>query len=253
MSGSIDRRTLLAGTLAACAGRESAAGRPLFDGSTLAGWHKNPQRIGHGTGGRWFVEDGAICGEQDPPGSGNGGVLLTDETFGDFELTLELKPDWAIDSGLFLRSDDAGRCIQMMVDYHEKGNVGHLYGEGTGGWSARAFSISGGPDTLTAAPDAGYGATPALYTCTPDAFLKAWRCGDWNRARVRCVGALPHITTWINDVKIVEFDAAKFAHPRFDPKLIAARGSIAVQVHGGAGGWKNGARCRWRGIRIQAL
>ena len=24
----------------------------LFDGKTLDGWHKNPQRIGHGTGGK---------------------------------------------------------------------------------------------------------------------------------------------------------------------------------------------------------
>ena len=29
----------------------------LFDGQTLKGWHKNPQRIGHGTGGVWQVED----------------------------------------------------------------------------------------------------------------------------------------------------------------------------------------------------
>src|SRR2546427_143061 len=43
----------------------------LFDGKSLSGWHKNPQKIGHGTGGSWKVEDGAIVGEQDPPGSGN--------------------------------------------------------------------------------------------------------------------------------------------------------------------------------------
>ena len=39
----------------------------LFDGSSLKGWHTNPEPIGHGTGGRWSVEDGAIVGEQDPP------------------------------------------------------------------------------------------------------------------------------------------------------------------------------------------
>ena len=27
-----------------------------FDGKTLTGWHKNPGRIGHGTGGVWKVE-----------------------------------------------------------------------------------------------------------------------------------------------------------------------------------------------------
>jgi hypothetical protein len=43
---------------------------PLFDGKTLNGWHKNPQKIGHGTGGKWDVKEGAITGEPDPPNSG---------------------------------------------------------------------------------------------------------------------------------------------------------------------------------------
>lgn len=94
---------------------------PIFDGRTLDGWHKNPQRIGHGTGGHWFVEDGAITGEQDPPGSGNGGILLTDKQYGNFELRIDLKPDWGVCSGLFLRSTDKGQCLQMMVDYHGAG------------------------------------------------------------------------------------------------------------------------------------
>ncbi len=85
----------------------------LFDGRSLAGWHKNPQRIGHGTGGHWVVKEGVIVGEQDPPGSGNGGMLLTDRTFADFELMIDLKPDWGVDSGLFLRSTDKGECFQM--------------------------------------------------------------------------------------------------------------------------------------------
>ena len=57
-----------------------------------------------------------ITGEQDPPGSGNGGILLTDEKFGDFELQLDIKPDWGVCSGLFLRANDRGQCVQMMVD-----------------------------------------------------------------------------------------------------------------------------------------
>ena len=102
----------------------------LFDGKTLKGWHKNPDKIGHGTGGMWKVEDGAIAGEQDPPGSGNGGILLTDQKFGDFELLIDMKPTWGVCSGLFLRSNDKGQCLQMMVDYHDAGNVGQIYGEG---------------------------------------------------------------------------------------------------------------------------
>jgi hypothetical protein len=114
---------------------------PLFDGKTLDGWHKNPERIGHGTGGRWEVKDGAIVGEQDPPGSGNGGILLTDRKFGDFELTIDMKPDFGPDSGLFVRANDRGQCFQMMVDYHDAGNVGHIYGEGVGGFTTARLSL----------------------------------------------------------------------------------------------------------------
>ena len=117
--------------------------KPIFDGKTLNGWHKNPERIGHGTGGSWVVEDGAISGEQDPPGSGNGGILLTDEKFKDFELLIDMKPDWGVCSGLFVRSNDKGQCFQMMVDYHDRGNVGHIYGEGTGGFNTRPYDIFG--------------------------------------------------------------------------------------------------------------
>lgn len=235
----------------------------LFDGKTLNGWHKNPQRIGHGTGGKWEVKDGAIVGEQDPPNSGNGGILLTDRKFGDFELLLEMNPDWGIDSGLFLRSNDKGQCVQMMVDYHEAGNVGHLYGEGTGGWSARPFNISGeigyGGNlvVLFAEPNKDFRPEYVVSTCTGDEFVKAWKIDEWNRVKVRCTGKYPKITTWINDLKIVEWDGESFKHPQYDrEKLlqsIGTEGSIAVQVHGGKGAWAPGAKCRWRNIRIKPL
>jgi hypothetical protein len=31
----------------------------------------------------------------------------------------------------------------MMVGYHDNGNVGNIYGEGTGGFNSRAFDING--------------------------------------------------------------------------------------------------------------
>jgi hypothetical protein len=236
---------------------------PLFDGTTLNGWHKNPQKIGHGTGGKWEVEKGAITGQQDPPNSGNGGILLTDRKFGDFELLLEMNPDWSIDSGLFLRSNDKGQCVQMMVDYHEGGNVGHLYGEGTGGWSARPYNISGeigyGGNlvALFAEPAKDFKPEHVVSTCTGEQFTKAWKIDEWNKVKVRCTGKYPKITTWINDVQVVEWDGETFQHPQYDrEKLVQAigtEGSIAVQVHGGKGAWAPGAKCRWRNIRIKPL
>jgi hypothetical protein len=235
---------------------------PLFDGKMLNGWHKNPQKIGHGTGGRWEVKDGAIVGEQDPPGSGNGGILLTDRKFSNFDLLLEMNPDWGIDSGLFLRSNDKGQCIQMMVDYHEGGNVGHLYGEGTGGWNNRPFSIGGeigyGGNlvALFAEPDPKFRLEYVVSTCTGDEFVRAWKIDQWNVARVRCTGKYAKITTWINDLKVCEWDGETFKHPQYDRErvfqTIGAEGSIAVQVHGGKG-WPPGAKCRWRNIRIKPL
>ncbi len=235
---------------------------PIFDGKTLKGWHKNPEKIGHGTGGRWYVENGAIVGEQDPPGSGNGGILLTDETFGDFELTIDMKPDWGVCSGLFLRSTEMGQCFQMMVDYHDNGNIGHIYGEGSGAFNNRPFDIDGVYDDgkkltgFTTKPHKNAPADQQGHTITGDAWIKAWKLGEWNTAKVRVVGANPKITTWLNGVKVSEIDMNSFKHEKYDKKkvsqLLGIEGRIAVQVHGGTG-WPKGAKCRWKNIKVKRL
>ena len=234
----------------------------LFDGKTLTGWHKNPTKIGHGTGGRWRVEDGAITGEQDPPGSGNGGILLTDQKFGDIELSIDMKPDWGVCSGLFVRGNDEGQCFQMMVDYHDAGNVGHLYGEGTTGFNTRTFDINGkyDPDEKLVGITTDKHLTAAdvdvIYTCTPQDWVRVWKLADWNTARVRVEGKYPKITTWINNLKVCEFDGARAQTEKYDRETIfealGTQGSLAVQVHGGTG-WPNGAKCRWKNVRVRQL
>lgn len=235
----------------------------LFNGKDLEGWHLNPERIWHGTGGNWRVEDGAIVGEQDPPGSGNGGILLTDSVYGDFELALELNPSWGIDSGLFVRATDKGEGFQVMVDYLNGGSVGFLYGEQIGGFGARRFSLVGETDdegrlvSLTGRPNNAYDESPLTYAATAEEWLGAWRIGEWNTMVVRVQGAIPSIETWINDVRMMHFDAATFENPRYDRdavvKALGDRGRIALQVHGGADRWPTGAQTRWRNIRIRSL
>lgn len=232
----------------------------LFNGYSLEGWHINPERIGHGTGGQWRVEDGILIGEQDPPGSGNGGILLTDQTFSNFELSLEMKPDWGVCSGVFLRSNNKGQCFQMMVDYHDGGNIGHIYGEGTGGFNNRTFNLYGIHDkesqlkALTTKP-IDFSATKDFSISGPD-WVNVWKLGEWNHARIRVVDTPPEITTWINGVKISELDARNFVHPKYNARkvtqLLGSEGSIAVQVHGGKS-WPSGAKCRWRKIKITPL
>lgn len=231
----------------------------LFDGKSLTGWHKNPEKIGHGTGGIWKVEEGVITGEQDPPGSGNGGILLTDRKFKNFEVQIDLKPDWGICSGFFVRSNDKGQCIQMMVDYHDAGNVGHIYGEGTGGFNNRPYEIFGKYDDkmnllgLEAKPNGAK--VPEAYSISPEEWVKLWKINDWNTAKVRVVGSPPVITTWINGTKVSEFNGNTYDGASYDKAKVSeitAEGSIAVQVHGGKS-WPAGAKCRWKNIKVREL
>jgi hypothetical protein len=241
----------------------------LFNGRDLSGWHTNRQKIGHGTGGRWQVEKGVITGEQDPPGSGNGGILMTDRKYGDFELSLDLNPDWGVDSGVFLRTNEKGECFQIYVDYHDNGFVGSVSTERAGSprMINRPFYIDGIKDAsgqligFETLPDkrgaVSWGPGYLKYNCTPEQWKKAWRIGEWNHLRVRCVGKYPTITTWINGVKIAEFDSETSTNPQNKKEeLLEAfgrEGYIALQVHGGRGSFQNGAKCRWKNIRIKEL
>ena len=246
----------------------AASSRPqsLFDGRSLNGWHKPPKRIGHGTGGHWFVQDGLLVCEQDPPGSGNGGLLLSDEKFGDFDLEIEMDPDWRPDSGVFFRCTDKGEGFQMYVDYHDGGNVGHLRGEMPGAFAMKPFQIFAklGPDdqptgfTTRLDPRAAKW-PPGVYefTCTAEQWLKAWRLKDWNTARIRCVGKYPQITTWLNGLKVCHWNGETCPLPEYHKErvfeILGREGSIGLQVHGGKKAWPAGTQCRWRNIRIQRL
>jgi Domain of Unknown Function (DUF1080) len=195
----------------------------LFDGSTLAGWRPSAASphsaaSGHRSGGVWRVEDGAILGAQDTPG--NGGLLVSDAEFGDFEIELEAKVEWGLDSGIFLRAAADGSAYQVMVDCYPGGTVGGVYGEGLdGALDARLYS---------------FGATPAG---TP------WRRDGWNAIRARIEGNPPRIRTWLNGAPIVDFTDTE--------TRLAPRGRIALQVHGG--GDTTGRFVRYRAIRVHTL
>ena len=230
--------------------------RLVTNGVDLAGWHKNPEKISHGTGGRWTVEDGAFTGEQDPPGSGNGGILLSDELFGDFEVIFETQPDWGVCSGFFLRGNDRGQCYQIMVDYHDNGNIGEIFREGLDGQSNRTFRIDGIYDDqkslqgieATRMPEDQKGAGGDGEPRFPLAdWAKIWKLGDWNTIRATVVGNPPTITTYINGTLITEYTSDK----KFEDEL-GDRGSIAVQVHAGTS-WPDGAKVRFRRIRVREL
>ncbi|MEI8045579.1 MAG: DUF1080 domain-containing protein [Verrucomicrobiota bacterium] len=241
-------------------------GQALFDGQSLKGWHKPPKRIAHGTGGHWWVQDGVLLGEQDPPGSGNGGLLLSDEKFGDFDLKLEMQCDYGPDTGVFFRCTDVGAGFQMYVDYHEGGNVGHLRGELPGAFAVKPFQIfarrgpDGQPMGFTTRPDPRSEKWPKgvyEYTCTAEQWLAAWRVKGWNTARIRCVGKYPQITTWINDLKVCHWNGETCSLPEYNKErvfgILGREGSIGLQIHGGKEAWPAGTKCRWRNVVIKRL
>ena len=219
----------------------------LFDGKTTQGWHASALtghsgKSGHKSGGRWVVENGAIVGSQDIPG--NGGIFLTDQQFGDFEVVLEMNNDFGPDSGLFLRCTEDGKCYQAMIDYHGGGNLMGIYGEGLGGKPhLRNFSFLNRPDTIKQVTECNGAAVPTPLPITVEQWPKFWKHGQWNELRARIVGNPPHITTWIKDVKFMEWSETVKRHPD--------RGSIGLQVHGGGDFTKQFVR--YRNIRIKSL
>jgi hypothetical protein len=79
----------------------------IFNGKDLSGWHIS-QVNHHGDTQAWTVRDGVLMGTQDKPG--NGGILLTDRRYKNFEVSLEVNPDFGCDGGLFLRSSEKGEA-----------------------------------------------------------------------------------------------------------------------------------------------
>lgn len=237
----------------------------LWNGRDLQGWHRQQQRGQHGDGGAWGIaKPGVLFGEQSPPGSGNGGFLLTDRHFSEFELELSVRPDWGPDSGVFIRTDEQGNGWQIYVDHHDHGNVGHVRLE-TAAYSVPfrpwGFSrIHPSRPALVMADDRRAARWPEgvyEYSCRPEEWLRVWRTDGWNRLRIRCRGGvLPVIETWVNDLPVCRFNAAATAHPGLDPQrareVVRKTGSIGLQVHGGRN-WKAGDRVFWKDIRIREL
>jgi len=123
------RAIVLSVTCAALAwGNPPAGFKKIFNGKNLKCWHVS--QVNHHGNAPWRVEKGVLLGTQDKPG--NGGILLTDRKYRNFEVYLELNPDFGCDSGLFLRSSEKGEAYQVMLDYLEKGNMGGVYGERLG-------------------------------------------------------------------------------------------------------------------------
>jgi len=260
--------------------------RNLLQDNSLDGWKIYPRGILRYTPGTeeyenawahkglWTVRDGILEGRQDPPGCGFGSYLVSNDTFEDFELIYEAKPDWPADTGVYIRADETGTCgYQILLDHRKSGSIGGFYGNGLGGFHAINWNVDAvydGEGNATGIRIEDPATTlepvtpdkPALlqYKTEGETFLRAWKWNDWNEFRVLCEGRYPVITTWINDVKIAQIDMNRLDASRFDrnaAERLGTRGHISLEVHDndqmGEARWGKNAATRFRNIRIREL
>jgi hypothetical protein len=187
---------------------ELAAGwRPLFDGTTTAGW-RGYRRADMPSG--WQVVDGALTRV------GAGGDIVTNDQFANFELALEWKVAPGGNSGIFYRVTEVGD-----QSYHSGPEMQVL---------DDARHKDGGSRLTSAGSLYGIYAAPAGVVKT---------AGEWNAVRIVVNGS--HVEHWLNGVKVVDYELgspdwekrvgdAKFKEwPAYGR---AKRGHIALQDHG---------------------
>ncbi len=206
----------------------------LWDGTSGAGWHNAKGETIPNAG--WKIDSGVLTlSHGEGHGHGLGGDMLTDEDFGDFELSVDFKTTPGGNSGIkyFVNTDKA-----------------------TAGDPAIGFEYQVLDDDVN--PDAKLGrdgdrTEASLYDMIPATKNKPYRAvGEWNTAKIVVRGA--HGEHWLNGVKVLEYE-------RFTPefrKLVAdskykalphfgelRHGHIQLQDHGDAVSFRN--------IKIHAL
>jgi hypothetical protein len=199
----------------------------LFNGKDLSGWHLS-RTDHHGSTPLASVQDGVLYLKQSP--YGQGGLLLTDKRYRDFELYIEVKAPWGCNSGIFLRSTEGGSAFQIELD--EGRGTGNLLGENLNiSQPAKAARLS-----------------------------TVWKESDWNSFRIRIEGAAPHISEWVNGVQMWSVQEL-----RNDKIADETDGMIGLQAHWVStyqpaegsfnlpGSWKPGAAYQFRNIAIKVL
>lgn len=202
--------------------------KPIMNGKNLKGWHIS--RTTHqGTTPDVRVEIGAVVLRQNP--YGQGGVLLSDRKYKNFELYVEAKIDSFTNGGIFIRSSESGIAYQIELD-EAAGSTGSLYGE----------------------------RMPVSVGARADNRASVWKENDWNSFRIRMVGDIPRITLWINGVQMWDV-----TQPKNDFPARATQGMIGFQSHwtalfspaagkwNGLNSWAPGAAHRFRNIAIKEL
>jgi len=200
----------------------------LFDGETFAGW----RGLGRESipAAHWVVENGTIhkvaSGDVETADDGQpleGGDILTEAVWLDFELVLEWKVARGANSG-------------VKYNVSEPMSTAHPPRNAALGFEYQILDDDLHPDALNG-PNR---TTAALYDLIEPAADKGVRpVGEWNEARVVLVGSRGE--HWLNGHKVLDFDlesedfAQRFAASKYLPiESFATRrpGHIVLQDHG---------------------
>lgn len=206
----------------------------LFDGQNISGWHNYGKTT---LGKSWVIAENSIHLEAHPNPNGgwqapDGGDIVSNEEYGDFELSI----DWKI-----------AACGNSGVIYHiieDPGKYGYVWMTGP---EMQVLDNACHPDAKFPKHRAG-----DLYDLVECKYVTVNPGGEWNHARlVFKNGKVEH---WLNNRKVVElkmFEGGKptqkwlelIAGSKF-PKLsadfgLSQKGKIALQDHGDPVWYKN--------------
>ncbi|NNM26144.1 MAG: DUF1080 domain-containing protein [Phycisphaerales bacterium] len=183
---------------------------PLFNGKNLDGWF--------GSVDGYLVDDGTlVC---DPA---SGGLLFTDDTYGDFILRFEFRLPAGGNNGLAIRAPGTGDPAYTGMELQVLDNTADKFA------NLQPYQYHGSI----------YGLVPARR-----GYLRP--VGEWNFQEVVCRGS--RITVELNGTTIVDADIATIDTPmdgREHPGRHRARGHLGFMGHGDA--------VAFRGIRVLRL
>ena len=168
-------------------GEEDQAFVPLFNGKDLSGWSVLPA-------GNWQIVDGVIRGTS-PASEKRHGMLVSEKSYGDFEITIEYKAI-AGNSGLYFRAE-LDKSATKMKGFQAEIDASGKHAGGLYETRGRAWVVQ------------------------PDPTSKAFKPEQWNEMRVRAQGR--HIMVFLNGIKTAEL--------KNDPGRLM--GYFGLQLHGG--------------------
>jgi hypothetical protein len=211
------------------AAEEAAGWQLLFDGETFAGW-RGLGRDGVPEG-HWIIEDGMIrkvaSGDVPVQADGQpleGGDLMTEATYDDYELMFEWKVAPGANSG-------------VKYNVSEEMSTANPPGHAALGFEYQVLDDAQHPDAQNG-PNRTAGALYDLIPPDPGA-KQLQSVGAFNEARIVFRGG--HGEHWLNGQKVVEYDLGT---ARFDSLLAASKyasvagfadkrsGHIVLQDHG---------------------